>query len=385
MKSRVRRFCSVTFLLALLTAPGGSAEAPFDFALVGDYPYFPRDHAGMPALLEDLRAADLAWVLHVGDLHNPRSTPCSKSLLEERRAWFTELGHPFVFTPGDNDWADCAEESLHFLALLRQVFFAEPGRVPGPAGFPVRSQSEMASYPELVENVLWERDGVLFATLHMIAPEFALFGAPEVVEKARLIEAGEDWLDEVFRQAEQSDARGVFLATQVSLWPTSGNLQLFRVLRPELLDQAPAFAAFKAKLVEHARRFDRPILVAHGDTHVFRVDKPLHDEHVEILQNVTRVEAFGSPHGHWVRVRVDPSRDEVFSIRQEWVPKNLYTLVPREERSDGFEDDDPVGAAIHLVRLLQLLPTVLAWIGAVVVLRAGWRVVLRRRKSGGGR
>ena len=381
MVSRARRVCSIALLSCFLAAPSGSSEPPFDFALVGDYPYFPRDEAGMPALLEDLRAAELAWVLHVGDLHNPRSTPCSESLFEARRAWFTELGHPFVFTPGDNDWADCAEDPLHFLDFLRQLFFAEPGRVPGPAGFPVRSQSEMARYPELVENAIWERDGVVFATLHMIAPERLYFGgSEEAVTKARLIEAGEAWLDEVFLQAGQSDARGVFLATQVSLWPTSGSLQLFRVLRPELLDQAPAFAAFKAKLVEHARRFDRPILVAHGDTHVFRVDKPLHDEHVEILQNVTRVEAFGSPHGHWVRVRVDPSRDEVFSIRQEWVPENLYTLVPREERSDGFEDDDPVGVAIYLVRLLQLLPTLLAWIGAVVVLRAGWRIVLRRWK-----
>ena len=106
MVSRARRVCSIALLSCFLAAPSGSSEPPFDFALVGDYPYFPRDEAGMPALLEDLRAAELAWVLHVGDLHNPRSTPCSESLFEARRAWFTELGHPFVFTPGDNDWAD---------------------------------------------------------------------------------------------------------------------------------------------------------------------------------------------------------------------------------------------------------------------------------------
>ena len=350
-----------------IDAPNNSAA--FEFAMIGDYPYFPRDYAGMPHLLDDLRAEpDLAWILHLGDLHNPRNTECTEALFRERREWFIGLGKPFVFTPGDNDWADCVGDQAAFITTVRDVFFPVPGRVDGPGAFDVRTQSEAGEYPELVENVLWQRGGVVFATMHMIGSATFSFADPVREERTRLIEAGEAWLDEVFRVAKESNARGVFFATQVSPWPESGNLQRLEVLYPEMLNQAPSFANFKAKLVAHARDFGRPVVMAHGDTHVFRIDKPLHDDHLETIQNFTRVEVFGSPQGHWVRVRIDPDRNEVFSFQQEWVEENLYSLVPRADRTDGFEDDT-LGALLYIVRAVQLVPRLLSLLGAATLAR----------------
>jgi hypothetical protein len=57
----------------------------------------------------------------------------------------------------------------------------------------------------------------------------------------------------------------------------------------------------------------------HGDTHYFRVDKPLLDR-TSLLTNFTRLETFGSPHIHWVKVTVDPRSRNVFTFEPMIVP-----------------------------------------------------------------
>jgi len=51
----------------------------------------------------------------------------------------------------------------------------------------------------------------------------------------------------------------------------------------------------------------------HGDTHNFKMDKPLSKPN-QLLPNFTRVETFGSPNLHWVKVTVNPASANVFQI-----------------------------------------------------------------------
>ncbi len=54
--------------------------------------------------------------------------------------------------------------------------------------------------------------------------------------------------------------------------------------------------------------YDKPTLFIHGDTHIFHVSKPLVDRKKLDASsiNFTRLEVFGDPDSHWVRVMVDP-------------------------------------------------------------------------------
>ena len=54
------------------------------------------------------------------------------------------------------------------------------------------------------------------------------------------------------------------------------------------------------------------VLLVHGDTHFFKVDKPLYSP-TRVRPNLTRLETFGSPVNHWVRVTVDTRRPEQVS------------------------------------------------------------------------
>jgi len=70
--------------------------------------------------------------------------------------------------------------------------------------------------------------------------------------------------------------------------------------------------------------YDKPVAYLHGDTHIFRIDKPLYSLKTKrVFENFTRVETFGWPDSHWVRVTVDPADPQLFRFNAEIVPGNL--------------------------------------------------------------
>jgi len=83
---------------------------------------------------------------------------------------------------------------------------------------------------------------------------------------------------------------------------------------------------------------------------------------------------FASPNGHWVRIRVDPERPEVFSYRQELVPENLYTLIPYEVRLENDGEGRYAKLQI-LARIVQAIPRVLAVVGLVALNHASWKLM----------
>jgi hypothetical protein len=70
--------------------------------------------------------------------------------------------------------------------------------------------------------------------------------------------------------------------------------------------------------------FGRPVVPVHGDSHDFRIDKPLLSRRSgRRIESFTRVETFGENDNHWLRVSVDPGRPNVFVFDQRIVPANL--------------------------------------------------------------
>lgn len=74
---------------------------------------------------------------------------------------------------------------------------------------------------------------------------------------------------------------------------------------------------FLAALEKHTAAFGKPVVLVHGDSHYFRIDKPmLTGAKKTRVDNFTRVETFGSPDVNWVRVTVDPRDPNVFVFKQ---------------------------------------------------------------------
>ena len=81
---------------------------------------------------------------------------------------------------------------------------------------------------------------------------------------------------------------------------------------------------FEATAPNSAIAFGKTVVLVHGDSHYFRIDKPLgRRPNVAAIENFTRVETFGQPNHHWLHVTVDPDDPNVFTFRQRIVTANI--------------------------------------------------------------
>lgn len=304
---------------------GDESHGKFEFALIGDTPY--RDSAQFENVLSSINAnKKIKFVLHAGDIKTG-SSACSDELFADRLARFNRFEVPFVITPGDNEWTDCHRvaagqyQPLERLAKLRQVFYPVPGRTLGRKTFKVETQAADPRYAEFVEHVLWTRQRVTFATLHMVGSQngFDPFDSNSAAQRtpaddeevARRIAASVAWVRSTFAQAKAEAARGVLFLFQANPnFPAA----------PGSADRK-GFDEVLAALQEEVTAFGNPVVLAHGDTHYMRVDKPVRINGTAI-SNLTRMETFGDSDYHWLRVAVDPDSREVFSVHQEIVEAN---------------------------------------------------------------
>ena len=107
--TRPIRHCAAAFALVALLA-GATAQAfaaqEFTFAALGDTPYSPDEEARFIGMVAELNREPLAFVVHVGDFKSG-SSECSDHVFQQRREWFDLSHHPWIYTPGDNEWIDC--------------------------------------------------------------------------------------------------------------------------------------------------------------------------------------------------------------------------------------------------------------------------------------
>jgi hypothetical protein len=273
-----------------------------------------------------------------GDLKSGGDGPCSDSLYTTALDNFNKLDRPLVFVPGDNDWTDCwgrygpstlpysdPEERLNF----ERVLFWSTDRSLGRKTFELTRQTA-EGYPE---NVRWKLGPVVYLGLNVQGSNdnFAYHdtetgsGVPvrsdaeiqrqrneEIARKA----ADLRWLSEGFEYAERVHAKGVMIIWQAD--PNFNNEQ--HLTNPHDYD---AYSDYINALRSATEGFDGQVALVHGDSHYFKVDKPLNrSAGGGVLTNFTRVETFGARNTHWVSARIDPRDPNLFVFAPQIVPAN---------------------------------------------------------------
>jgi len=342
------RAAAAAVLLMASASESAAQERAFDFALVGDMPYTKVQETEYQRVLAALNAAEVAFVAHIGDFQfdatpynrNPAlaSMPCVDENYKAIYDSFQTIRHPFILTPGDNDWSDCwpleasKVDPLVLLSKLRTMFFPE-GRSLGQKSIAVRNQSADPNFAKFRENLRWSMGGVTFATVHIVGENDNFGRTPEMdAEHLERKAANIAWLKQAFAEAKAADSRGVVILTQANpgfenSWPASAKTRYFLrfVPRGQPVPSRPlAFDDYIQTLSEELETYDRPVAFLHGDTHIFRVDKPLYSKKTNrLFENFTRVETFGWPDSHWVRISVDPADPQLFRFKAEIVPGNV--------------------------------------------------------------
>ena len=300
--------------------PGTGGPEEFEVGLIGDFPYAPEQEREAENLLDELNGEDLAFVAHDGDIKSG-STACADGVYRREYRRFEGSRNPFVYTPGDNEWTDChrtpnptPEEAdpLNRLDLLRRTFYADDDSL-GRREIPLQRQNER--YPE---NARWRSGDVTFATMHVVGsnnnrPTTEAPAIGDEKEWRARNAANLAWLESTFGSAKRRGSEAVMLVIQANIFE-------------EDTDEPSGFAEFKEAFRRETVAFKRPVVLVHGDSHYFRIDKPLYaeegNEETRVL-NFTRVETFGDADVHWVRATVDPRDEEVFSFEPELVEENV--------------------------------------------------------------
>lgn len=322
MRILIRKFVS---LVIVLLAFGSlcSAEDSFHFCVLGDMPYYlPADYERFDNVIDLVNAESPAFTVHVGDTKSG-STDCSDESYQYTLQQFARFDHPLIYTPGDNEWTDCNRKAaggwdpVERLSLIRKLFFANSKSLGNGRGINLIAQSIDPRWKTYVENRMWVKERVVFATLHIIGSknnnQENVPGA--VAEFLARDEANEAWLDTVFDRAEKSKAPAIALFIHGNPFNNLGNSD----------DEAKlGMERFLEQLRTRTLRFREPVLLTHGDSHYFRIDKPLMHGGTkrDSVENFTRLEVFGASNMHAVRVDVDPTSPQVFSASQLIVEAN---------------------------------------------------------------
>jgi hypothetical protein len=322
----------------------GSANV-LTLAVYGDAPYgtTPTDTAELqatPAFIDSVNAdPKVDLVLHVGDIHSGKQY-CTQSYDQAIYDLWTQYKDPLVYTPGDNEWTDCHKSGeggnvkdadgnyvdyangnpVANLALVRSIFFPEPGVTLGARKKQVLSQAQNydpahPSDSQFVENVMWEQSQVLFVTLNIPGgsnndadPWYgAAITAAQTQESAERTAADLRWLDAAFARAKADGVDAVLIGVQADMWDLDGKTPA----------HLTGYEPLVASIASHTLDFGKPVLLFNGDSHVYRSDNPLsasdplnYIHPAYDVPNFHRVVVHGSTFPlEWLRLTVDPRAD----------------------------------------------------------------------------
>jgi hypothetical protein len=286
-------------------ASGTAADDHFEFVALGDMPYGPDLIAGPAyrALIDLVNLMAPPFTIHVGDFKDGLAD-CSDDEYTRQWQYFQRFHSALVYTPGDNDWIDCqrrGDDPLERLATLRRRFFASAQSL-GQHPIALQRQAElMPAHSAYVENQRWQYRGVVFASFHTVGPDNGASATRAAWRDEWLAReaANAAWISAAFAQATQLEARALVLATQAETLKYDDPIRL----RGGLV--TPGFATSVSKTLlplAEAARF--PVLLIHGDWHNFVTDRPFSNAQRRSIRNLWRLQVFGEPRIHAVRVRM---------------------------------------------------------------------------------
>lgn len=325
----------------------------FEFALIGDTGYSALEAEKVTVLIQELSTQKLEFVVHVGDIKSQGTAqPCTDERFEALRTQLDASAHPLVYTPGDNEWVDCQFGGpgvlpAERLETLRRIFFPGQGNDPlfslGQRRIPLESQSADPAHWKFRENTRWTVGEVMFVTLNVPDTDnLDVLRCLEYDSSNNCLRTGIDnsewserspanvaWLNHAFDVAAEQNMKGLMVILQANI--IGGFL-------PTRFDpRSLRFQAVLETLKARTKQFPGEVVLAHGDTHTFRVDQPytsFNSTNVipgtlaasspsELIENLTRVETYGSSAAtrlgsaplKWVRVTVDPDNPNVFTFQ----------------------------------------------------------------------
>lgn len=312
-------------LLTFMNSLGAEEGPNFTFNAISDIPYSKAQNS----LLEDtiipaLTVSESPFLIHMGDIKGG-GIACTDALMAKRYAQIMKMHPQFVFfTPGDNDWTDCDRKNtgspvseLESLDKLRRLFYSQ--NITYPERWQVAQQH---LYPE---NKRWLYENVAFATVHLVGTnngrmqikkdnvEFALS------QVSARDEANKYWINTLFNIAQEEDSSAIIIAVQADV----SKVKFSNPCTDKEPSNCDGFLQFKAQIKIAAANYGKPVLLLHGDTSPYCMDKQFGGEEAPNLWRFNSAGDYEVLDAVKITVYPDDSSTpfKMESLREELSPK----------------------------------------------------------------
>jgi hypothetical protein len=317
-------------------------------ALWGDMFYFdPAIKASkIDQTISSMNEHNVDFTLFAGDTKNGSSLCTDQAIGADVIDIFNRLDAPTLYSLGDNEWTDChranngAYDPLERLDYLRATFFSKNT---SQGKHPIRVKRQGRPGQAYSENSRFVKNRVEFVALHIPGSNNNLVASESQCIK-KTGRAGRQWdsvnnmpLDECAAASEEYQARnqmniewlrdsfanararnlaGVLIVIQADVFfPFELSDGGYQDQFLASLDSSNGYSDFVHTLIEETQSYNGQVVLVHGDSHYFKLDKAMYDADGRLTANFTRVEVFGSKDNDWVEMTVDPKSDNVFSFK----------------------------------------------------------------------
>lgn len=256
------------------------------FSAMGDAPYIFFEDLIISTYIQRLPKAS-KFLLHVGDIKRG-AVPCEEKIYKSVADLMKKAIVPVFMVPGDNEWNDCADPDAAW-KLWEKYWLKFDDHWP--------HQLDVKRQEVRPENLAFVENDVLFLGLNVVG------GRQHDIVEWRLRHAqGLDWIREHFATKDLK-AAVVFLHAAPSK------------------TQDDFFTPF----VVEASRFGRPVLLIHGDGHVWQRENPWKQKNLQRVQ----VDRGGLAPPLFIQVTDDPQHP--FTIDRQL---SLTIAIPESEIED---------------------------------------------------
>ena len=277
-----------------------SSTNAMTFIAYGDNPYVLENDLEnvISGLIDVVNRQNPALIVHIGDTFSGQ--PCTNSMLDLQYEMMNKFNAPVLYTPGDNEWRDCSDETigathnLERLDYIRKTYFSNQKTLGKISEF-VETQRERG-YPE---NRRLTKDNVAFITAHVVGSDnnFDPMSKQNTMEYFDRDAANIDWIKESFNKYENASAFVVAI-----------HADMFTA-KPYYAIKNP-YKNFSNVLYQLSNKYEKPVLILFGDSHNFRTFKPSPKRYPFIYA----IEVYGWPDLKAIKIEVDVSQKTPFRV-----------------------------------------------------------------------
>ena len=275
------------------------ARSVLSFIAYGDSPHVNENDVEktIGVLSDAINDQNPSLIIHIGDTFGGQ--PCTDFMIDLQRDIMNRLNAPVLYTPGDNEWRDCRDETkgdahnLERLAYIRKTYFSDK-KTMGKNPVFIENQ-DSRKYPE---NARLMMRNVAFLTLHVVGSQnnFDPISKRNTLEYFERDTANIAWVTESFKKYENASA--IVVAIHADMF--DGSLENLK----------PPYYNFGMALFELSNKYGKPVLLLFGDSHTFMEFQPMPKKYPFI----NAIEVFGAPDLKAIEIAVVPSGKTPFHV-----------------------------------------------------------------------